>query len=173
MVSEDSVEKGEQFRPNVIAVLQHQSQILSFERMDLPGVWQTCQGGMEPQETALQALRRELMEEVGLSWNQVRLCVASQFWRRYRFPQTILEKMARQDPKKAAYVGQEQMWFWIQVPNLKHINLNPPLTQAPEFSRFRLGALPDFCKGFPEWKRIGLEDFLKEIGPDKWLHSWS
>jgi putative (di)nucleoside polyphosphate hydrolase len=55
------------FRPNVAAILQREDgRILVGERADVPGAWQFPQGGVNEGEGSLEALERELEEEIGV-----------------------------------------------------------------------------------------------------------
>ena len=54
-------------RPNVGAIIKRRDgRILIGERFDVPGAWQFPQGGVKESESALEALSRELREEVSL-----------------------------------------------------------------------------------------------------------
>ena len=62
-MSSDSIK----YRPNVAGILERaDGQILIGERKDFPGSWQFPQGGVDEGETLLEALQREIWEEVGL-----------------------------------------------------------------------------------------------------------
>lgn len=90
------------FRPNVVFVLRDLvGQVLICERADHPGSWQFPQGGIKEGETPKQALRREVLEELGLQ--EAFYIVKQEFGPfRYTFPPGIHKK---------AYDGQEQIYF--------------------------------------------------------------
>jgi len=55
------------YQANVAAILQNRKgQILICERLKVPGAWQFPQGGVDPGESAEQAVKRELWEEIGV-----------------------------------------------------------------------------------------------------------
>lgn len=55
------------FRPNVAAIiLNKKGEILVCERKNDKGAWQFPQGGVDGKETLLEALEREVLEEVGI-----------------------------------------------------------------------------------------------------------
>ena len=55
------------FRPNVAAIiLNKKGEILVCERKNDRGAWQFPQGGVDEGETDLEAMEREVMEEVGI-----------------------------------------------------------------------------------------------------------
>ena len=56
------------YRPNVAIILRREDgQILIGERSDIAGAWQFPQGGVNKGETILEALHREVLEEISLS----------------------------------------------------------------------------------------------------------
>lgn len=55
------------YRPNVaLLLLDRDDQLLICERIKIAGAWQFPQGGMDAGETPLEALHREVEEEIGL-----------------------------------------------------------------------------------------------------------
>ena len=58
---------GKSYRPNVAAIIQRTDGcVLLGQRSDYPESWQFPQGGIDEGETPEDAIRREVMEEVGL-----------------------------------------------------------------------------------------------------------
>ena len=98
------------FRANVAALvirpLGENYRILLGERSDTHGYWQWPQGGMEPGEDHLSALRRELAEEIGLTRYTVRYRFP--FRLRYRFPESYVTNSNR------PHIGQEQTYFVVE-----------------------------------------------------------
>ena len=55
------------YRPNVAAIiLNRDGEILVCERKNDKGAWQFPQGGVDGKESILEALEREVLEEVGI-----------------------------------------------------------------------------------------------------------
>lgn len=96
------------FRPNVgLMVINHAGKVWLGKRTDHHKFFyneQMPQGGIEPDETPLQAAYRELWEETGLSAEKVKLLGESKHWYQYRFPHTIKFD-------NIVYAGQKQKWF--------------------------------------------------------------
>lgn len=76
------------YRPNVAGMMVRQDgKLLICERSGQKGAWQFPQGGIDPGETALEAVRREIGEEVGfcrpsmILWNPGRGIVTIIRWR--------------------------------------------------------------------------------------------
>ena len=96
------------YRPNVAFILRNSSgEILVCERSDWPGCWQFPQGGVKKSETLLEALHREVEEELGLRPPEYRL-LSSKGPYRYLFTS---------GRKKAGYDGQEQQYFLAEAVN--------------------------------------------------------
>ncbi|TVZ40888.1 putative (di)nucleoside polyphosphate hydrolase [Alteromonadaceae bacterium 2753L.S.0a.02] len=98
------------FRPNVgIILADGRGRVLWARRVGGQDAWQFPQGGIKEDETAEQALYRELEEEVGLTADDVEILAVTQGWLRYRLPQ----KLVRQ--KEPRCVGQKQKWFLLKM----------------------------------------------------------
>jgi len=96
--------------------------------------WQFPQGGINDNESAEQAMYRELYEEVGLQPKDVKVLYASKHWLRYKLPKRLL----RYDSKPVC-IGQKQRWFLLQlVGDEKNINMNT--TKSPEFETLSCAA---------------------------------
>lgn len=97
------------YRPSVGAVLRRPDGLLLMaERIDLDGVWQLPQGGIDPGESPEQALWRELGEELGFARPR-ELCriVGSAPPTRYEYPPTTRSALT------ARYRGQEQTMYLL------------------------------------------------------------
>ena len=119
------------YRPNVgIVICNHKGQVLWAKRYG-QNSWQFPQGGINDNESAEQAMYRELYEEVGLQPKDVKVLYASKHWLRYKLPKRLL----RYDSKPVC-IGQKQRWFLLQlVGDEKNINMNT--TKSPEFDGWR------------------------------------
>jgi putative (di)nucleoside polyphosphate hydrolase len=125
-ISEEIV--GQQnFRLNVgIMIVNREQKILAGDAFHYPGEWMMPQGGIDPAESARQAMQRELNEETGIQMHQVRLIREHDEWLQYLFRKP-------QYKDDIFYIGQRQKWFLLEY--------NGPLPDAQkvheqEFIRF-------------------------------------
>ncbi len=99
------------FRPNVgIMLTNDRGQLLWARRVGGRNAWQFPQGGINPGESAEQALYRELEEEVGLTATQVEVLGSTRGWLRYRLPKRYIRK-----GQAPLCIGQKQKWFLLRL----------------------------------------------------------
>ena len=98
------------FRPNVGIILSNEQRRLFWGRRIGQNAWQFPQGGIRSDETPLEAMYRELEEEVGLTPDKVTVLGCTQGWLRYRLPRRFIRR--RCGP---TCIGQKQVWFMLRV----------------------------------------------------------
>lgn len=98
------------YRPSVGIILANKAGLLFWARRVGREAWQFPQGGILENESPLDALYRELQEEIGLSSKDVRTIGSSSEWLTYRFP----EYLKRNNPS-LNFVGQKQKWFLLEL----------------------------------------------------------
>lgn len=97
----------ERFRQNVAALLvDGKGRLLICERRDFKDSWQFPQGGIDRGETPLEALHREMEEEIGLLPHHYKV-LRQESGYRYFFPET-----SRAWRK---FAGQEQTYFLCKM----------------------------------------------------------
>jgi putative (di)nucleoside polyphosphate hydrolase len=131
------------YRANVAGILRNpDGKILICERLGLRGAWQFPQGGIDPGETAEQALARELKEEIGVDPGHFRI-VSRRGPYRYAYGNGRIKK---------GYHGKEQLYFVCEfLGDDSQIDVE---TEHPEFQAFRWIAPADFqLSWLPEMKR--------------------
>ena len=93
------------YRENVaVVVVNDRGEILACRRCDRFRTWQLPQGGIEPGETAIVALHRELLEEIGT--DQVELLAQLDETIRYEWPEHLWDR---------GFQGQEQTYFLVRL----------------------------------------------------------
>ncbi|EOP8576416.1 RNA pyrophosphohydrolase [Escherichia coli] len=119
------------YRPNVgIVICNRQGQVMWARRFGQHS-WQFPQGGINPGESAEQAMYRELFEEVGLSRKDVRILASTRNWLRYKLP----KRLVRWDTKPVC-IGQKQKWFLLQLVS-GDAEINMQTSSTPEFDAWR------------------------------------
>ncbi len=119
------------FRPNVgIVLLNDEGRVFWARRVGHDG-WQFPQGGMNTDETPVEAMYRELEEETGLRPGDVSVLAETPGWLRYRLPRRYLRY--RQKP---LCIGQKQVWFLLRLES-DESRLQLDRCDKPEFDCFR------------------------------------
>lgn len=127
----NSVIDNEGFRANVGIILCNDKGRLLWARRVGQQSWQFPQGGIQPDESAEEALYRELKEEVGLDPDDVELVGQTKGWLRYRLPKRFIRY--RSQP---LCVGQKQRWFMLRlIGGEERVQLD--LSEQPEFDDWR------------------------------------
>jgi putative (di)nucleoside polyphosphate hydrolase len=119
------------FRANVgIVLIRDSGDVFLGGRRDGRG-WQFPQGGVREDESAEQALYRELREEIGLESADVEILAATRNWLRYRLPRRFVRRRS-----KPLCIGQKQRWFLLRMLGSEE-RLRFDLTAQPEFDSWR------------------------------------
>jgi len=119
------------FRANVgIVLIRDGGDVFLGGRSDGRG-WQFPQGGVQRDESAEQALYRELREEVGLEPDDVEMLAVTRTWLRYRLPSRYVRRRSR-----PLCIGQKQRWFLLRMVGGEE-RLRFDLTSQPEFDSWR------------------------------------
>ena len=108
-----------------IILLNNENKVFVGKRIDNPSnFWQMPQGGVDQNEQMLEAAKRELEEETGIT--KIILIKELNYWVEYELPERLIDKIW-----KGKYKGQKQKWFIMKFTgNRKDINIK---TKHPEF----------------------------------------
>lgn len=98
------------YRANVGIILADGHGRVFWARRIGQDAWQFPQGGVAENETAEQAMYRELNEEIGLSPEDVSLVACTRGWLRYRLPKRLIRYGS-----EPLCVGQKQKWFLLRL----------------------------------------------------------
>jgi putative (di)nucleoside polyphosphate hydrolase len=125
------------YRPNVGIVLANQRNEVFWGKRVHQHAWQFPQGGIKHGETPIQAMYRELEEEIGLQRAHVRVLGRTREWLRYQVP----EKWSRQAREggvdaRGAYRGQKQIWFLLRMVG-RDCDVRLRASGHPEFDAWR------------------------------------
>lgn len=146
------------FRANVgIVLIRDGGDVFLGGRSDGRG-WQFPQGGVQRDESAEQALYRELREEVGLERDDVEMLAVTRTWLRYRLPSRYVRRRSR-----PLCIGQKQRWFLLRMVGGEE-RLRFDLTSQPEFDSWRWVDYWSPVREVIHFKRIVYARALEELG---------
>jgi len=138
-----------------IVVLNSKNEVFVGKRKDNPfDKWQMPQGGVEPGETLLLAMKRELLEETSIK--TIKILKEFDQWLEYELPQNLIGKIWN-----GKYRGQKQKWFIVKfLSNDNEININ---TQYPEFVEWKWIKKENLPKLIVYFKKHVYEQVLIEL----------
>jgi len=119
------------YRLNVGIILLNESGRVFWGRRYGHDTWQFPQGGLLTNETALEAMYRELQEEIGLDPTDVELLGITKRWLKYRLPKQYLRYGT-----EPLVIGQKQKWFLLRLKTSEQ-KLRLDLSDSPEFDSWR------------------------------------
>ncbi len=119
------------YRPNVgIVICNTRNQVFWGKRVR-QNSWQFPQGGIKHGESPEEAMYRELMEEVGLAQEHVRILGRTRDWLRYDVPRDWVRREWR-----GHYRGQKQIWFLLRLVG-RDCDVSLRASTHPEFDAWR------------------------------------
>lgn len=119
------------YRANVGIILSNEDGKVFWARRCGQDAWQFPQGGIQENESPLQAMYRELEEETGLQSSHVRLVGQTENWLRYRIPRHLLRHRSL-----PLCIGQKQIWFRLLLIGCE-TDFNLAASATPEFDLWR------------------------------------
>ena len=148
------------YRPNVAMIIvsnsyPHKKEIFLAQRNDLIDVWQFPQGGIDEGEEVIEALFRELQEEIGT--DKVEIVAEFPEWISYDFPPRIAQSMK-------PFIGQTQRYFLVKLQEDAVIDIN---TEQPEFRDYKFVPIEEALSMSASFKKDVYEsvlNYFKEEG---------
>tara|TARA_B100000768_G_C11251207_1_gene364187 strand:- start:745 stop:1290 length:546 start_codon:yes stop_codon:yes gene_type:complete len=156
-IKDNTMIDQEGYRPNVgIVILNEHNQVLWAKRV-AEDAWQFPQGGINKGESLEEAMYRELMEEVGLAPNHVKILGKTKDWLRYEVP----KQWVRRDGA-SRYKGQKQIWFLLKFVG-KDSDVLLTNSEKPEFDSWRWDDFWSPLKQVIDFKREVYKKALNEL----------
>jgi putative (di)nucleoside polyphosphate hydrolase len=136
------------YRPNVAAVIlssrfPDKCEFFVAHRSDIKNAWQFPQGGIDEGETPKEALKRELLEEIGC--DKVELMGEYPEWISYDFPKKT------KSVKRYDFDGQTQKYFLVRLKEGATIDLEA--YDIPEFDKYEFVDYKNLLKKVTYFKR--------------------
>ncbi|MBT3187010.1 RNA pyrophosphohydrolase [Candidatus Thioglobus sp.] len=150
---------NEGYRANVGIVLTNDKQQILLAKRYQQDAWQLPQGGIDKNETEIEALFRELDEEVGLSSKHVEVIAKTPKWLRYDLPEHHIRR--RQKP---LCVGQKQVWFLLKL-TCDESNIKLDTHSDIEFDDWEWVDYWHPIEQVIDFKKPIYEDMLKALAP--------
>ena len=154
--------KKDLYRPNVAMIILSNSypqkkELFIGQRSDLHDIWQFPQGGIDEGEEVIEALFRELEEEIGTG----DATIVSEYphWLSYDFPPKIAEGMK-------PYKGQNQRYFLVKLGENAVINLE---TKHPEFMSYKFVGVEEVLDYTAHFKKPVYEKVISYFKQEGYL----
>jgi putative (di)nucleoside polyphosphate hydrolase len=119
------------YRPNVGIILCNTRNQVFWGKRIREHSWQFPQGGIKQGESPEQAMYRELMEEIGLRPEHVKILGRTRDWLRYDVPNNWIKREWR-----GSYKGQKQIWFLLRMVG-RDCDVSLRASEHPEFDAWR------------------------------------
>jgi putative (di)nucleoside polyphosphate hydrolase len=147
------------FRSNVGIILTSQDGELLLGGRSGQSGWQFPQGGIQVDETPIEAMYRELQEEIGLTEKDVEVMGQTNDWLHYRLPERLIRRN-----REPVCIGQKQIWFMLRLTSAES-ELRLDTTDMPEFDRWRWVDYWHPVKEVIHFKRQVYVSALVELAP--------
>tara|TARA_B100001057_G_C22624375_1_gene861866 strand:+ start:395 stop:865 length:471 start_codon:yes stop_codon:yes gene_type:complete len=138
-----------------IIVINNQNKIFVAKRIDNPvDKWQMPQGGVDPGEELVDAMKRELIEETSIK--SIKLLKEINRWLEYELPKNLLGRIW-----KGKFRGQKQKWFIVKfIGSETEINLK---TKHPEFMEWKWVEIDELINVIVDFKKNVYKELIPEI----------
>ena len=139
-----------------IMLVNAENRVFAGERLDIRGAWQMPQGGIDEGENPIDAVYREMEEEIGT--RKAEIIAETPDWLTYDLPRESVGKFW-----KGRYRGQAQKWFALRFTGSDaDINIQ---TEHPEFIAWRWMTPVELNAQIVPFKRDLYAAVYRELAP--------
>ena len=139
-------------------LINDDNKIYFFQRSDFPENWQSPEGGIEKNETPLDAIYREIKEEIGIDKEKLELIAETKDFYRYNFLNNEI---------KYGFIGQEKKFFLFKFNGSMNDFSYKATDEKQEFNDVKLVSKSDVLELIPEFKKSLYKAVLIDF--DKYL----
>lgn len=141
------------YKPSVSAIILNSSGkvLLTHNKSHGPDFWKLPQGGVEPGESLQEAIKREVLEELGT--NDLEVIKQCQTIHKYEWPKEVQEKKG--------FIGPELSFFLLKCPD--GVVLKPDQEELDQVKWVELNCLPNHFITLPELQEV-LRRLINEVG---------
>lgn len=132
-------------------ILDKNGDVIVFQRRDFPESWQSPEGGVDEGETPIEALVRELYEEVNLKKDEYAIIGETKEFIPYLFD----------SGKKFGFDGQEKKFYLVKLKADKEFKFDN--TDEIEFMSSKIIKAKDILERIPTFKKEMYEKVLREF----------
>ena len=147
------------FRANVGMIIHNDAGRVLWARRIGQDAWQFPQGGIRSYESPIDALYRELEEELGLHPSHVELVGQTRDWLRYRLPRRYIRRRSG-----STCIGQKQRWFLLRLLAGEE-KVHVDASERPEFDHWKWVNYWHPTREVVFFKRGVYRRALKELAP--------
>jgi putative (di)nucleoside polyphosphate hydrolase len=152
---------SEGYRLNVGFIIANKKGKVFLAKRINQNAWQFPQGGLLEREKLEEALFRELQEEVGLTYNMVKIMGCTKSWLWYKLPKKMVRNV------EPTCIGQKQKWYLLSFPgDDSKFYFNNSI--KPEFDGWQWVNYWYPLKQVIAFKREVYRRALKELAPIFW-----
>ena len=147
----------ERYRRGVgMMIINKKKEIFLGQRFDKDrSAWQMPQGGIDRGEKELAALKREMLEETGIS-KDYKIIIKSNKYFYYKLPNYLQKRLWQ-----GRFLGQKQKWFLLEYfGEDKNINIQ---TEKPEFKKWNWTSKEKMLKLIVPFKRKLYKEIVNEF----------
>ena len=126
-----------------VILLNAEDKVFVGKRKDNPiDKWQMPQGGVDPGESLIEAMKRELLEETGII--NIKILKELSYWLEYELPEELIGIIW-----KGKYRGQKQRWFIVRFLGTdKEVNVKTKFPEFIEWKWLNIDELPNVIVDF-------------------------